>query len=59
LRSPIVIRTAGADVGRRGVAISRMPASAGVRPPFRRLQLMQHVTMFSQSLRPFWATGTT
>ena len=36
-----------------------MPACSGVRPPFLRLQVMQQVTMFSQSLRPPWATGTT
>ena len=36
-----------------------MPASGGVRPPFRRLHVMQQVTMFSQSFRPPWATGTT
>ena len=36
-----------------------MPASAGVRPPFFLLQFTQQVTMFSQSLRPPCATGTT
>ena len=36
-----------------------MFASAGVRPPLRRLQVTQQVTMFSQSFRPPWATGTT
>jgi hypothetical protein len=30
-----------------------------VRPPFFRLQLMQQVTMFSQSLRPPCVTGLT
>ena len=53
------MRMAGAESGRLGVRISRIPASPGVRPPFFRLQLMQQVTMFSQSLRPPWATGTT
>ena len=51
--------------GRRRLGPLRAPgsrcirASAGVRPPFRRLQLTQQVTMFSQSFRPPWATGTT
>src|SRR4026209_2727307 len=36
-----------------------IPAPAGVRPPFRRLQVTQQVTMFSQSFRPPCATGTT
>ena len=53
------MRMAGADSGRFGVRRRCMPASAGVRPPFFRLQVTQHVTMFSQSLRPPWATGTT
>ena len=37
----------------------RIPAFAGVRPPFLRLHDTQQVTMFSQSLRPPCATGTT
>ena len=45
--------------GRFGIRSRCMPASAGVRPPFLRLQLTQHVAMFSQSLRPPWATGRT
>ena len=53
------MRIAGAESGRRGWRSSRIPASAGVRPPFFRLQVTQQVTMFSQSLRPPWATGTT
>jgi hypothetical protein len=53
------MRMAGAESGRRGARSSFIPASAGVRPPFFRLQEMQQVTMFSQSLRPPWATGTT
>src|SRR6187401_681149 len=54
-----LIRTAGTESGRRGARSRCMPASAGVRPPFRRLHETQQVTMFSQSLRPPWATGTT
>ena len=45
--------------GRRGDVTSRIPASSGVRPPLRRLQETQQVTMFSQSFRPPWATGMT
>ena len=56
---PDVMRIAGAESGRRGSRCSFMPASAGVRPPFFRLQFTQQVTMFSQSLRPPCATGTT
>ena len=59
LRRPIVMRIAGADIGRRGGRIKRMRASSGVRPPLRRLQETQQVTMFSQSLRPPCDTGTT
>jgi len=53
------LRMAGADSGRFGVRVRCMPASAGVRPPFLRLHVTQQVTMFSQSFRPPWATGTT
>jgi len=56
---PIVILIAGADTGRLGARRRCMAASAGVRPPLRRLHPTQQVTMFSQSLRPPWATGTT
>ena len=48
----IVIRMAGTDSGRLGYFTRCMPASTGVRPPFLRLHDTQHVTMFSQSLRP-------
>ena len=48
-----------ADSGRLGGRSRCMPASAGVRPPFLRLQVTQQLTMFSQSFRPPWATGTT
>src|SRR5688500_9682126 len=54
-----LMRTAGAESGRLGGRSRCMPASAGVRPPFRRLQETQQVTMFSQSFRPPCATGTT
>jgi hypothetical protein len=53
------MRIAGTDSGRFGYFTRCMPASAGVRPPFLRLQETQQVTMFSQSLRPPCATGTT
>ena len=46
-------------VGTPRMRIRCMPACSGVRPPLRRLQVMQQVTMFSQSFRPPWATGTT
>ena len=58
-RDEVVIRIAGAESGRRGVRRSFIRASEGVRPPFFRLQVTQQVTMFSQSLRPPCATGTT
>src|SRR4029434_6519248 len=54
-----LFRRAVAESGRRGCRCRRIPASAGVRPPFFRLHDTQHVTMFSQSLRPPCATGTT
>ena len=53
------MRMAGAESGRFAGRSRCMRASAGVRPPFRRLHVTQHVTMFSQSFRPPWATGTT
>ena len=53
------IAVAGAESGRFGCRSRLIPASAGVRPPFLRLQLTQQVTMFSQSFRPPCATGTT
>ena len=43
--------------GRRGRRTRRRPACSGRRSPLRRLQGMQHVTMFSHSLRPPRATG--
>ena len=43
----------------RGGRIRGSPAWRGVLPPLRRLQSMQHVTMFSQTFRPPWDTGIT
>ena len=45
--------------GRDGALTSFKPASAGVLPPFFRLQSTQHVTMFSHSVRPPRERGTT
>ena len=52
-------RIDGVESGRLGTRSSCMPAWTGVRPPLVLLHCTQHETMFSQSLRPPWATGTT
>ena len=51
------VRQAPAAAGAGGSSLR--PACSGSRSPLRRLHGMQQVTMFSQSLRPPRATGTT
>jgi len=45
--------------GLLGGLVRRIPASAGVRPPFRTLHRTQAQTMFSQSVRPPRLRGMT
>src|SRR5688572_22385397 len=56
---PTVTRIAGVDPGFFGSRSNAMPASSGVRAPFRLLHVTHAVVMFVQSFFPPWATGTT